>query len=62
MRYAYYLHPKADEDYITAYIWYEKQQEGLGEKFIMAIRKKLYAMLKQHAKQLARNIQDNGII
>jgi plasmid stabilization system protein ParE len=45
MRYAYYLHPKADEDYITAYIWYEKQQEGLGEKFITAIRKKLEAIV-----------------
>ena len=38
------LHPKADEDFIKAYAWYEERREGLGEKFIAAVRQKLKAI------------------
>jgi hypothetical protein len=40
MGYKYRLHPEADKDYTDAYAWYEYQQNGLGEKFIIAVRKK----------------------
>lgn len=44
MSYTIRLHPKADEEYIKAYTWYEEQQDGLGEKFIKAVRKRLEAI------------------
>lgn len=40
-RYSYTLHPEADKEYADAYIWYEDQQVGLGEKFIEAVNKKI---------------------
>lgn len=47
MAYTYRLHPKADEDYAAAYTWYEDRQEGLGEKFIIAVREKIEAIALQ---------------
>lgn len=44
MTYSYLLHPEADKEYTEAFIWYQKQQEGLGEKFIEAVRQKLEAI------------------
>ncbi len=41
MSYTIRLHPKADEEYIEAYTPHEEQQEGLGEKFIEAVRKRM---------------------
>ncbi len=41
---SYYLHPKAKEEYKEAYAWYENKLEGLGEKFIVAIREKIEAI------------------
>ena len=32
---------KAEEEYIESYVWYEKQQKGLGEKFISSIESTL---------------------
>jgi len=47
MGYTYRLHPEADEDFANAYTWYEDQQAGLGEKFIVAVRKKIVAIAAQ---------------
>ena len=41
MAYIIRLHPKADEEYIAAYTWYEEQQAGLGERFIKAVRERM---------------------
>jgi len=41
MAYSYLLHPEADKEYTEAFIWYEERQEGLGERFIEAVRQKL---------------------
>lgn len=38
------FHPKAEEEYITSFRWYEEKQEGLGtlfEKAVEAIIKKI---------------------
>jgi plasmid stabilization system protein ParE len=45
MNYSYYLHPLADKDYAEAYAWYEDKEEGLGERFIVAVRKKIEAII-----------------
>ncbi len=44
MSYTYRLHPSATQDYYEAFIWYEEQQKGLGEKFIKAVRQKIEAI------------------
>ncbi len=41
MAYSYKLHPKAAQEYIASYLWYEEQQSGLGERFASAVRKRL---------------------
>lgn len=40
MSFPYCLHPKADEDFAQAYERYEDKPEGLGERFIAAVRKR----------------------
>ncbi len=35
------IHKEAHEEYITAYEWYEDQQEGLGGKFMNVVEKSL---------------------
>lgn len=39
------FHATTATDYNDAYIWYETQQEGLGEKFLAAVRGKLNKIL-----------------
>lgn len=39
--YSYRLHPLAVQDYLEAFTWYEKQQQGLGERFLKAVRNKI---------------------
>jgi hypothetical protein len=39
--FSYKLYPDAEQEYLDAYLWYEEQQEGLGEKFAISVRKKL---------------------
>lgn len=41
MSYAYRLHPLVEKDYNEAYAWYEDMQKGLGERFLIAVRKKI---------------------
>jgi plasmid stabilization system protein ParE len=44
MSFSYTLHPEADKEYAGAYAWYEDQSQGLGEKFIDAVKQKLAAI------------------
>jgi hypothetical protein len=39
--YTYQLLSRAEKEYLESYLWYEKQQDGLGERFAIAIRKRL---------------------
>jgi len=41
MSYHFVLHADVKMDYDEGYEWYELQQEGLGEKFLSAIRHKM---------------------
>ncbi|TXJ22566.1 MAG: type II toxin-antitoxin system RelE/ParE family toxin [Chitinophagaceae bacterium] len=38
MNYRYVMHEEAVKDLVEAYLWYEKQREGLGGEFLSAIR------------------------
>ena len=44
MPYQHRLHPLAYQDIIEGYEWYEDQQKGLGDKFALAIEKKITAI------------------
>lgn len=44
MSYVCRFHPKANEEYAEAYAWYEDKVKGLGERFILAVRKKIAAI------------------
>jgi len=35
------FHPDVELDYYNAYSWYEQQQEGLGDRFLLRVREKL---------------------
>ena len=35
------LHPDVESDYDNAYNWYETQQKGLGDRFLLNVRNKL---------------------
>jgi len=35
------LHPRAERDIKTAYVWYESRQPGLGKEFLTSVRQKL---------------------
>ncbi|QPH38224.1 type II toxin-antitoxin system RelE/ParE family toxin [Pedobacter endophyticus] len=39
--YTILFHPEAEKEFISAYLWYEKQLEGLGERFINAVEKQI---------------------
>ena len=41
MSYTYQLHPLTKQDYDEAYEWYEDKRNGLGERFLKAVRKKI---------------------
>jgi len=41
MPYPYFLHERAHEEYIGAYEWYEVKSNGLGNKFMKSVEKKL---------------------
>lgn len=35
------FHPKAEEEYIEAYRWYEDEQKGIGERFEKFVEQKI---------------------
>ena len=39
--YSYELLLRAEKEYLDSYLWYEEKQEGLGDRFSAAVRKKL---------------------
>ena len=41
MSYSIIFHPKAKEEYIDGYVWYEKEQLGLGKRFETAVEQLL---------------------
>ncbi|MBD0331725.1 MAG: type II toxin-antitoxin system RelE/ParE family toxin [Chitinophagaceae bacterium] len=41
MTYHAIFHAEVKTDYDEAYVWYESQEEGLGEKFLAAVRNKI---------------------
>ena len=41
MSYACRFHPLTKQDFDEAYAWYENRQNGLGERFLSAVRKKI---------------------
>jgi hypothetical protein len=41
MAFPYKIHQEAHEEYIQAYEWYEIKQNGLGDKFMHAVEKRL---------------------
>lgn len=47
MSYLTLFHPLVDNDYAEAYEWYEEKSVGLGENFLIAVRKKI-AEIAQH--------------
>ena len=40
------LHPQIESDYYDAYHWYELQQIGLGERFLLKVREKLGTIIE----------------
>jgi plasmid stabilization system protein ParE len=45
--YTVILHPLSKQDYEEAYDWYETKQAGLGERFLIAVRKKIDSIALQ---------------
>ena len=41
MSYQYEFHGDVAEDYNEAYAWYESQKTGLGDRFLLLVRKKM---------------------
>ncbi len=56
MSFSHFLHPKAYQDIIEAYEWYENQQQGLGDKFAKAVEKKILSIT---FSPLANSIKSN---
>ena len=42
--FSYQLLSRAEKEYLESYLWYEEKQDGLGELFALAVRKKLAAI------------------
>ena len=38
--YTYNVHPLASKEYKDSILWYDEQQEGLGERFLIEFRNK----------------------
>ena len=47
MNYTFKFHSDIEKDYSKAYAWYETQKQGLGERFLLAVRKKLDQINRQ---------------
>ena len=46
MIYKYEFHAEVAHDYNEAYVWYETQKEGLGERFLLFVRNKMDQIAK----------------
>lgn len=47
MNYTFEFHSDIEKDYSNAFAWYEEKKQGLGERFLLAARKKL-DQINQH--------------
>jgi len=45
MSYACRFHPLTKQDFDEAYTWYENKQNGLGERFLNAVRQEMEKMI-----------------
>lgn len=43
--YTYNVHPLASKEYKDSILWYDEQQEGLGERFLIEFRNKVELIL-----------------
>ncbi len=41
MGFSHKIHPEADREFTNAYLWYENQQPGLGDRFADAVSAKI---------------------
>jgi len=51
--YPYWLHELAHEEYIEAYEWYELRQQGLGDRFMNAVEKRLQ-QISEHPEYFSK--------
>jgi plasmid stabilization system protein ParE len=49
MLYNYNLSQEAEDDMLEAYIWYEQQQEGLGEEFLESLDEARLSIIRNPA-------------
>jgi mRNA-degrading endonuclease RelE of RelBE toxin-antitoxin system len=42
MNYIICLHPQVQNDYDGAFAWYEEKMDGLGDRFLKAVREKIH--------------------
>lgn len=54
MSFTYHLHPQIEQDYDEGYTWYEDKQEGLGNRFTQAVRKKIQEIVARPEKYGSR--------
>ncbi len=52
MSYQLVFHPKAEQEYLDAYSWYEDKQEGLGDRFEQMVERKL-KQISEHPEHYA---------
>lgn len=55
--YSYTLNELAYKEYIAAYEWYELKQDGLGDKFMTCVEKKLTQII-QHPEHYGKRDAD----
>jgi mRNA-degrading endonuclease RelE of RelBE toxin-antitoxin system len=58
MSFACVFHPAIQTDYNEAYEWYESQKEGLGERFLIAVRRKIEEIIEHPEHYGARTRKD----
>lgn len=44
MPYTIILHPEAEKEYLSSFLWYEERSPGLGERFAEAIDSKIQSI------------------
>jgi mRNA-degrading endonuclease RelE of RelBE toxin-antitoxin system len=58
MSFSVVLHPDVFADYEAAYSWYEDEVEGLGQKFLIAVRSKLETIAARPATFSSKSKRD----
>ncbi len=50
MNFSIFFHPEADNEYREAYLWYEQQLPGLGDRFEIAVEERVTNILQNPEK------------